>query len=266
MPRIPIIAGNWKMHKTVLEAVELTNAIIDKVEDVTGVEAVVCPPFTALWAVRQALADTNVELGAQNIFWEEKGAWTSQIAPGMLKDVGCKYVIIGHSETRGRFGTVDAELEKSLNYFAETDQTINKKAKTAFAAGITPIVCCGEMLEERKAGKTDEVIAGQIRVDIAGLTPEQVRQLVIAYEPVWAIGTGEVCDSDEANRVCGMIRGVVKEMYGAEAAEAVRIQYGGSVKPDNAAELLAKSDIDGALVGGASLKAEDFVAIVKAAL
>jgi triosephosphate isomerase len=266
MARTPIIAGNWKMHKTVLEAVELSNAIVSATEDVKGVEIVVCPPFTALWPVRQAIVDTNVELGAQNIFWEAKGAWTSQIAPGMLKDVGCKYAIIGHSETRGRFGTVDEGLSKVLSYFGESDETINKKVKTAFAAGITPIVCCGEMLDERKAGKTDEVIEKQIRGDIAGLTQEQAKSLVIAYEPVWAIGTGEVCDSTEANRVCGMIRGVVKDIYGAEAAEAVRIQYGGSVKPDNSNELLHKPEIDGALVGGASLKADDFVAIVKSAL
>ncbi len=266
MARTPIIAGNWKMHKTVLEGVELTNAVIEAVDGLHGVDVVVAPPFTALWGVRQALADTNVELAAQNMFWEDKGAWTSQIAPGMLIDVGCKYVIIGHSETRGRFGTVDAELAKNLSYFGESDATINKKVKKAFEAGLLPIVCCGEMLEERKAGKTDEVIAAQIKADIAGLTDEQALNLVIAYEPVWAIGTGEVCDTPEANRVCGMIRGVVKDMYGDAAAEAVRIQYGGSVKPDNASELLHQSDIDGALVGGAALKAEDFVAIVKAAL
>ncbi|MEN6521039.1 MAG: triose-phosphate isomerase [Armatimonadota bacterium] len=266
MARTPIIAGNWKMHKTVLEGVELVNALASANEDVKGVEIVVCPPFTALWPVKQAIADTNVELGAQNIFWETKGAWTSEIAPGMLTDVGCKYAIIGHSETRGRFGTVDEELTKVLGYFSETDATINKKVKAAFAAGLTPIICCGEMLDERKAGKTDEVIAAQIKADIAGLTTEQVKTLVIAYEPVWAIGTGEVCDSTEANRVCGMIRGVVKEMYGAEDADSVRIQYGGSVKPSNAAELLHMSDIDGALVGGAALKSEDFTAIIKAAL
>lgn len=266
MARTPIIAGNWKMHKTVLEAVELVNTLISATEGVEGVDIVVCPPFTALWAVRQAVVETQIKLGAQNIFWEAKGAWTSQIAPGMLTDVGCEYAIIGHSETRGRFGTVDDELQKALGYFSETDETINKKVKTAFAAGITPIVCCGELLDERKAGKTDEVIAKQIRIDIAGLTAEQAKALVIAYEPVWAIGTGEVCDSTEANRVCGMIRGVVKEMYGAEAAESVRIQYGGSVKPDNSSELLHQSDIDGALVGGASLKSEDFTAIVKSAL
>ncbi|MDO8682498.1 MAG: triose-phosphate isomerase, partial [Armatimonadota bacterium] len=198
--------------------------------------------------------------------WKEQGAWTSQISPLMLTDVGCKYVIIGHSETRGRLGSVDAELEKVLSYFSETDETINMKAKTAFAHGLTPIVCCGELLEERKAGKTDEVVAAQIRKDIAGLSEDQVKSIVIAYEPVWAIGTGEVCDSDEANRVCGVIRQVVGQMYGQSAADSVRIQYGGSVKPDNANELLHKPHIDGALVGGASLKADDFTAIIKGAL
>ncbi|HOK54470.1 MAG TPA: triose-phosphate isomerase [Armatimonadota bacterium] len=266
MARTPIVAGNWKMHKTVLEAVELVNALVDKLENVKGVETVVCPPFTALWPVRQALADTNIQLGAQNIFWEAQGAWTSQIAPGMLTDVGCKYVIIGHSETRGRFGTVTEDLQKVLSYFSETDETINKKVKTALAAGLTPIVCCGELLEERKAGKTDDVVRKQITADLAGLTPEQAAGIVIAYEPVWAIGTGEVCDSPEANRVCGVIRATVKDIFGAEAAESVRIQYGGSVKPDNSAELLHQPEIDGALVGGASLKADDFVAIVKSAL
>lgn len=266
MVRTPIIAGNWKMHKTVLETVELINELIGSTEDVKGVEIVVCPPFTSLYPAQQTLAGEKIELGAQNIFWETKGAWTSQIAQGMLKDLSCKYVIIGHSETRGRFGTVDEKLEKVLSYFGETDETINRKVKAAFGAGITPIVCCGEMLDERKAGRTDEVIEKQIREDIAGLSADQAKSLVIAYEPVWAIGTGEVCDSPEANRVCGMIRGVVKNMYGAEAADAVRVQYGGSVKPDNAAELLHQSDIDGALVGGASLKADDFTAIVKAAV
>ncbi len=266
MARTPIIAGNWKMHKTVVEAVELANAVVNSTEGIEGVEIVLCPPFTALWPVRQAIADSNVKLGAQNVFWEIKGAWTSQIAPGMLSDVGCEYVIIGHSETRGRFGTVDEELSKVLSYFGESDATINRKVKAAFAAGITPIVCCGEMLDERKAGQTDDVVRGQLKVDIAGLTPEQAAKIVIAYEPVWAIGTGEVCDSAEANRVCGVIRDMVHEMYGGQAAESVRIQYGGSVKPDNAADLLNQPEIDGALVGGASLKAEDFVSIIRGAM
>ena len=266
MARTPIIAGNWKMHKTVLEAVELTNEIISATEKVKGVEIVVCPPFTALWAVRQALVDTKVELGAQNIFWEQKGAWTSQIAPGMLTDVGCIYVIIGHSETRGRFGTLDNNLKRMLPYFSETDATINRKTKVALASGLTPIVCCGELLKERKVGKTDSVIKRQIEADLSGLTPEQVAKIVIAYEPVWAIGTGEVCEALEANRVCGLIREVVEGTFGMDAAEAVRVQYGGSVKPDNSAELLHQPEIDGALVGGASLKAEDFVAIIKSVL
>jgi len=266
MARLPIIAGNWKMHKTVLEAVELANAVISSTEGISDVEIVLCPPFTALWPVRQALADSHVHLGAQNVFWETKGAWTSQIAPGMLVDVGCRYVIIGHSETRGRFGTVGDELAKVLSYFGESDVTINRKVKAAFAAGITPIVCCGEMLDERKAGKTDEVVKTQLKTDIAGLTPEQASKIVIAYEPVWAIGTGEVCDSAEANRVCGVIRSLVQEMYGNSVAQSVRIQYGGSVKPDNAADLLHQAEIDGALVGGASLKAEDFTEIIRGAL
>jgi triosephosphate isomerase (TIM) len=265
--RTPIIAGNWKMYKTVKEATDLAVALGKATEDISGVEIVVCPTYTSLWMVGSLQKQRkNVKVGAQGMFWKEQGAWTSQISPAMLKDAGCEYVIIGHSETRGRFGTVDAELEKVLPYFGETDETINMKAKFAFEHGLIPIVCCGEMLAERKAGQTDQVVAAQIRKDIAGFTDEQVKSTVIAYEPVWAIGTGEVCDSAEANRVCGVIRQVVATMYGQVAGDAVRIQYGGSVKPDNAAELLHKPHIDGALVGGASLKCEDFVAIIKGAL
>jgi triosephosphate isomerase (TIM) len=264
--RTPIIAGNWKMYKTVSEAVKLVRALSQDTAAIRGVEIVVCPPFTALASVADALADSNVRLGAQGMFWKEQGAWTSQISPLMLADVCCQYVIIGHSETRGRFGTMDPELQARLSYFSETDETINVKAKAAFAHDLTPIVCCGELLEERKAGKTDNVVSSQMRKDLEGLTADQVKRTVIAYEPVWAIGTGEVCDSAEANRVCGVIRGVVGEIFGQDTADAVRIQYGGSVKPDNAAELLHQPHIDGALVGGASLKAEDFVAIIKGAL
>ncbi|MDO8671388.1 MAG: triose-phosphate isomerase [Dehalococcoidia bacterium] len=264
--RTPIIAGNWKMHKTVKEALDLVETLSQSTADVSGVEIVVCPTYTSLSAVGCAVGGTNIELGAQGMFWKEQGAWTSQISPLMLTDVGCKYVIIGHSETRGRFGTVDAELEKVLSYFSETDETINLKVKAAFAHGLTPIVCCGEMLGERKAGSTDEVIAAQIRKDLADLSEDQAKSLVVAYEPVWAIGTGEVCDSPEANRVCGLIRQVAATMYGRSVGDAVRIQYGGSVKPDNAADLLHKPHIDGALVGGASLKAEDFTAIIRGAL
>ena len=264
--RTPIIAGNWKMHKTIKEAVALVEQLAESTAGVKGVEIVVCPTYTALSAVGLAVEELDIKLGAQGMFWKEQGAWTSQISPLMLTDVGCQYVIIGHSETRGRFGTVDAELEKALPYFSETDETINVKVKTAFAHGLTPIVCCGELLDERKAGKTDDVVSAQIRKDLDVLTVDQAKALVVAYEPVWAIGTGEVCDSAEANRVCGVIRRVVAQMYGQAAAEAVRIQYGGSVKPDNAHELLHQPHIDGALVGGASLKADDFTAIVKGAL
>jgi triosephosphate isomerase (TIM) len=266
MSRIPIIAGNWKMHKTVGEAVQLVEELKASTGKIEGVEIVVCPPYTALYPMSRALAESNIELGSQGMFWKEQGAWTSQVSPLMLKDCGCKYVIIGHSETRGRFGTVDAELESVLPYFSETDQTINMKAKVAFAHGLTPIICCGELLSERQAGKTDEVVSAQIKADMEGLTAEQAAQAVIAYEPVWAIGTGEVCDAAEANRVCGLIRSVVKSMFGAAPADDVRIQYGGSVKPDNSSELMHQPEIDGALVGGASLKCSDFTAIVQSTL
>jgi len=254
------------MQKTVAEALDLVNALKQSTSGITGVEIVVCPPFTALSEVGKATAGSRIELGAQGMFWKEQGAWTSQISPLMLVDLGCKYVIVGHSETRGRFGTVDADLERRLSYFSETDDSVNLKAKAAFAHNLTPIVCCGELLEERKAGYTDDVVSAQIRKDLEALSAEQAASVVIAYEPVWAIGTGEVCDALEASRVCGMIRQVVAEMYGDSVAGRARVQYGGSVKPDNAAELLHEPEIDGALVGGASLKEPDFTAIIRGAL
>jgi len=266
MPRTPFIAGNWKMNKTISEGVALVEELKEMLGDVKGMDIAVCPTFVSLAKVGKKTRDSNITLGAQCCFWKGSGAWTSQIAPSMLTDVGCTWVIVGHSETRGRFGTVDDELGKVLSYFGEGDQTVNLKAKAAFAAGLTPIIACGELLSEREAGKTDEVIAGQMKTDLAGFTKEQAAKMVIAYEPVWAIGTGQVCDSDEADRVCGVIRRIVADMYGQDIADGVRIQYGGSVKADNAHELLHKPEIDGALVGGASLKASDFAAIVKAAL
>ncbi|MCE5199197.1 MAG: triose-phosphate isomerase [Armatimonadota bacterium] len=265
MARKPFIAGNWKMNKTIDEGIALVNELKILVGDVADVDVAVCPTFVALAKVGDAIKGSNIMLGGQDTFWKESGAWTRQIAPSMLKDAGCQWVIVGHSETRGRFGTVDAELESVLSYFGESDTTVNMKAKAAFAAGMTPIIACGELLAEREAGQTDQVIVGQMKIDLAGFTKEQAMKMVIAYEPVWAIGTGKVCDSDEADRVCGLIRGVVKDMYGADVADAVRIQYGGSVKPDNAVELLGKPNIDGALVGGAALKSNDFAAIIKAA-
>ena len=253
------------MINTREQARELVSALAPQVKGLSGVEVCVCPPFTALEAAKAAIGDSGIALGAQNVFWEEKGAWTSQVSPDMLLDAGCKYAIIGHSETRGRFGTVDETLATRLAYFGETDQTINAKAHFIMGKGLLPIICCGEMIDERKAGKTDEIVSGQIKACLAGLSAEQVAALVIAYEPVWAIGTGEVCESEEANRVCGVIRETVRGAFGDSAADAVRILYGGSMNDKNAAELLAKPHIDGGLVGGAALKADSFATICKAA-
>lgn len=268
MPRRPFIAGNWKMNKTIDEGKALVEELMEMLADVKDVDVAVCPTFVSLAKLNWKMKDkgTHIMLGGQNTFWKESGAWTGQIAPSMLLDAGCQWVIIGHSETRGRFGTVDDELGKVLSYFGEQDPTVNMKAKAAFAAGLTPIIACGELLAEREAGLTDQVIVSQMKTDLDGFTKDQAIKMVIAYEPVWAIGTGKVCDAEEADRVCALIRSVVNDMYGADVAEAVRIQYGGSVKPDNAYELLHKENIDGALVGGASLKASDFAGIVKAAV
>lgn len=263
--RKPIIAGNWKLNKTVGEAVDFVDHLITEIAGQDDVEILVCPVFTALHAVGRRIGGVNVAMAAQDVFWKESGAWTSQVAPKMLLDVGCTYVIIGHSETRGRFGKVEDMSEALMKQFGETDESVNAKIHAALAAGLKPIVCCGETIDERKAEQTDDVIKGQVEKGLANLSAGQVGAMVIAYEPVWAIGTGEVCDTPEANRVCGMIRSTVKSLFGDEAGESVRIQYGGSVKPDNAKELLSQSDIDGALVGGASLKISDFVAIIKAA-
>jgi triosephosphate isomerase len=265
MSRKPFIAGNWKMNKTIAESVALASGLKPLVAGIDDVEVAVCPTFVSLAAVGEAVRGSNIALGAQNTFWKESGAWTCQISPQMLVDAGCKYVIVGHSETRGRFGTVDDELASVLSYFGECDATVNMKAKYAFEAGLTPIIACGELLSEREAGKTDDVISAQMATCLAGFAKEQAMRTVIAYEPVWAIGTGRVCDADEADRVCGLIRAIVKRMHGADVAEAVRIQYGGSVNDKNASELLIQPNIDGALVGGASLKADAFATIVRSA-
>jgi triosephosphate isomerase len=262
--RKPIIAGNWKMNKTIGEAADFVENLRTEVASVDNAEILVCPTFVAIHDVARRLMGSNIGVGGQNTFWKESGAYTGQIAPKMLLDAGCTYTIIGHSETRGRFGA-EKMTPAQLAYFGESDETVNLKIKECLSVGIKPIMCCGETIDERKAGNTDAVIQGQIAKGLDGLTAEQVAGMVIAYEPVWAIGTGEVCDTPEAQRVCAMIRAKVKDMFGAEAADAVRIQYGGSVKPDNAAELLSQPDIDGALVGGAALKVPDFTAIVKSA-
>ena len=247
--RTPIIAGNWKMHKTVAETKATVKALAALVADVKNVEIVVCPPFTALAAAAEAACCTNVAIGSQNIFWEEKGAFTGEIAPSMLVEAGCKYAVVGHSERR--------------QYFGETDETVNKRVKAALKHQLIPILCVGESLAQREAGITQEVCATQTRGGLQGLTADEVAGLVIAYEPVWAIGTGKTATSKDANDVCAFIRREVATVFGQAAADAVRIQYGGSVKADNASELMAMSDIDGALVGGASLNAEDFAKIVK---
>jgi triosephosphate isomerase len=266
MARVALIAGNWKMNKTVAEGVALVKELIPRLRGLEGVEVAACPPATALYPVGRELAGASIALGAQDVFWTEAGAFTGMISPVMLKDLGCTYVIIGHSERRGRFGKPDASLsEDALRVFGDTDDSVNRKVKAAFAHGLVPIMCCGETLPEREAERTDDVVAGQVRAGLDGLTVEQVAGMVIAYEPVWAIGTGRACEAPEANRVCGLIRQTVKEAFGDASAEAVRIQYGGSVTDANAHELLSQHDIDGALVGGASLDATKFGVIVQAA-
>lgn len=263
--RIPLIAGNWKMYKTQGEATKFAADFVGLIEDVNNVDVALCPPFTALAATAEALRGSAVALGAQDCFWLEEGAYTGQIAPRMLVDVGCKYAIIGHSERRGRFGKTPEDWTPDVcGMFADTDATVNRKAQAALAAGLTPTICMGETLAERDAGKTDAIVRGQAQGALSGMTAGQVAGLVIAYEPVWAIGTGRTCDSGEANRVIKVIRDVVRDAFGADAAGGIRIQYGGSVKPDNAAELMGMPEIDGALVGGASLKPADFAAIVAA--
>lgn len=263
--RTPIIAGNWKLNKKASEAGALVQELTAAAAE-GGAEVVVCPPFTSIPAAVAAAAGSQVKVGAQDLFWKESGAYTGQISAGMLLDLGVTHVIIGHSERRGRFGVPEEGFTPEvLALFGESDTTVNLKLHAALKAGLVPIVCCGETLAERRAEQTDAVVAGQIERGLAGLTPEQAAGVVVAYEPVWAIGTGETCAGDEADRVCGVIRATVGGLYGAAAAEAVRIQYGGSVKPDNAVELLGKPNIDGALVGGASLKAADFNAIIRAA-
>lgn len=265
--RTPFIAGNWKMHKTIAEAVAFVDELKGMVGDITSVEIGVCPPFTALQATTHAAAGSNIRVGAQGMFWKEQGAYTGEISPVMLKDVGCKYVIIGHSERRGRFGVPEEGMtEELLKVFGDTDASVNIKAKAALAHDLTPILCVGETLAERKAGRTDDVVKTQVRAALNGLSVREVACVVFAYEPVWAIGTGEVCEAHEANRVCSLIRETIAHVANPDVAEGVRVQYGGSVKPDNIAELIAKPHIDGALVGGASLKAESFAVIVRAAV
>lgn len=239
--RKPIIAGNWKMNKTVSEAVQLVDEIkaLDLNKDV---EAVVCVPFIDLTEVKKALEGTDIGLGAQNMYFEESGAYTGEVSPVMLKELGVDYVILGHSERR--------------QYFKECDELINKKVLSAQEHGLRPILCVGETLEEREAGKEKEKVRGQIEKDLKGV--KDFENVVVAYEPIWAIGTGKTASSEDAEEMCAYIRELIGEFFGNDAKEVIRIQYGGSVKPNNVKELMAKDNIDGALVGGASLQAESF--------
>jgi triosephosphate isomerase (TIM) len=250
--RTPFVAGNWKMNKTVAEARELVSAMGPELKVIAGVEKVICPPFISLVAVANLLGGTEIGLGAQDMHWEEKGAYTGQTAPGMVKEF-CKYVILGHSERR--------------TYFGETDETVNKKVLAAQKAALIPIVCIGETLAENQAGRTAEVVRRQTLEGLKGVDPAFAPGLVVAYEPVWAIGTGLASSAENAESVHrDVIRVALKDLFGAETAQAIRILYGGSVTAANAAEFFAQPDIDGALVGGASLKLDEFVAITRAAV
>jgi len=251
MSRTSLVAGNWKMNKTVAEARELVTAMSAKLGEIANIETVLCPPFLAIPALAEMLKGSGIGLGAQNLHWQEKGAFTGEVSPGMVKEF-CTYVIIGHSERRA--------------YFGETDESVNRKLHAALKMDLTPIVCVGETLEQYESGATSEVVRRQISVGLAGVDSASAGKLIVAYEPVWAIGTGKASSGENANFVHQqVIRPALTELLGAENAQAIRILYGGSVTAANAAEFFTYPDIDGALVGGASLKADEFVAITKAA-
>ena len=248
--RKPIIAGNWKMNKTPSEARELVSALVPLVKD-AACDVVVCTPAVDFAAVSEVIKGTNIKLGAENMHWKESGAYTGELSAAMLKESGVEYVILGHSERR--------------QYFGETDVTVNKRVKAALAAGLKVILCVGEMLADRENGVTDELVALQTKIALKDVSAGELKNVIIAYEPVWAIGTGKTATAEQANEVCAVIRSTIKALYGAEAAEGITIQYGGSMNAKNAAELLAQPDVDGGLIGGASLKAPDFAVIVDAA-
>lgn len=247
--RTPLIAGNWKMHKTAAEALRLAGELLPRIRGVQGVEVCIAPPFTALHAVGRALEGTALRLGAQNMHWERQGAFTGEVSGPMLAELGVTMVILGHSERRQLFG--------------ETDEAVSRKAAGALSFGLTPIVCVGETLEERERGRAFAVVEGQVLGSLKTLGPGDLERIVVAYEPVWAIGTGRTATSDQAQEIQAHVRSVLTELGGAGCAQRVRILYGGSVKPENISELMAKPDVDGALVGGASLDAETFASIVR---
>lgn len=247
--RTPLIAGNWKLFKTLSEATALVGELMPLVSDVNDVEVVVAPVFTALSTVAKAAEKTVVKVAAQDCYWEEEGAFTGEVSPKLLKDAGCSHVIIGHSERR--------------QYFGETDETVNRKTKAALKAGLIVLMCVGETLAERDSGSTFKIIEAQVRGGLAGVPAADLASIVIAYEPVWAIGTGKTASDEQAQEVHAFIRSLIEQVYSVAEAQALRILYGGSVKPENVKGLMAQADIDGALVGGASLKAESFAGIVR---
>lgn len=246
--RKPIIAGNWKMYKTISQALEFASEIKNGC-DTENVEAVICAPFTIIKDLKQALEGTNVKIGAQNFHYEDEGAFTGEISAKMLHEVGAEYVIVGHSERR--------------QYFNETDETVNLKVKKALSENIIPIICVGESLDQRESGVTEKIVTNQIKEAFSTVSPDEAVKTVIAYEPIWAIGTGKTATSAQANEVCLQIREELSKIYGEAVSEKIRIQYGGSVKPGNIKEIMSQSDIDGALVGGASLVAEDYLKLIK---
>ena len=250
--RTPFVAGNWKLNKTPDEAETLARCVVDAVSGITGVDVAICPPFPALERVASAVCGTAIGLGAQNMYWASEGAFTGEVSASMLLTCGCEYVILGHSERR--------------QFFGETDETVNRRLKTALRAGLKPIVCLGESLDERQADRTEQVVEAQMRGALNGISADDVQGITLAYEPVWAIGTGLTATPEQAEAVHGFLRQVLARLYRDEVAQAVRIQYGGSVKPDNAAALFDQDNIDGGLIGGASLEADAFAAIVKAAV
>ncbi|NTW03059.1 MAG: triose-phosphate isomerase, partial [Oscillochloris sp.] len=237
--RTPIIAGNWKMYKTVAEGRELVAGLLAGLGEAADREVVVCPPYTALYAIGEQVAGTSISLGAQEVFYEAQGAYTGAVAPQMLSDVGCRYAIVGHSERR--------------QFFGDTDATVNRKLRAALANGLRPIMCVGESKPQRDSGQAESIVTAQVRAGLVDVSAEQMADVVIAYEPIWAIGTGDTATSADAQAMHAAIRATLAEIFGDEVAQTVRIQYGGSVKPDNVDELMAQPDIDGALVGGASL-------------
>lgn len=262
--RTKLVVGNWKMNLSTASAIGLVDTFVKQIESRTDVDVAVCPPFVLLPKIKEYLKNSHMKVGAQDVFWEVKGAFTGKVSAAMLYEFCTDYCIVGHSETRGKFGKLEIP-ESTVGYFAETDETVNLKIKSLLFHSITPILCVGETLAEREAGQTDSVVQGQLNGALQGLDVSELYTLSIAYEPVWAIGTGKTCNSAEANRVCGMIRSTISEHYGQDLADEILVLYGGSVKANNAKELFSQPEIDGGLVGGSSLDAVEFAAIVKSA-